>query len=354
MGIKSFKKHLLHKGTKIIDALKQLNFLGKDAIIFIVDQNGILFGSLTDGDIRRALLKGYNTTDLVDEIIQPNPRFLVKDKFEIDYVIKLKAHNFKIIPIVNDEKKVINVVNFNEIKSYLPLSVIIMAGGRGERLRPYTDDVPKPMLKIGEKPIIEYNVNSLKSYGVENFWISINYLGEQIENYFGDGAAFNLNINYVYEEKALGTIGSAANVSTINHEFVLIMNSDILQNVDFEKFFIDFQHQDADLSILTIPYKVDIPFAVLETENRQVLSLKEKPTYTYFSNGGIYLMKKSALSLIPKDQQFHATDLIETMVNRNMKVISYPFLGYWLDIGRKSDYEKAKVDIEEMDSLFRE
>lgn len=352
MEIKSFKKHLLQKGVKIIDALKQLNFLGKDAIVFIVDENGLLVGSLTDGDIRRALLKGFDTTDIVDEIIQPNPQFLIKDNFDIDYLLKLKVDNFKIIPILNEERRVINVINFNEVKSYLPFSVIIMAGGRGERLRPYTDLVPKPMLLIGNKPIIEYNVNSLKSYGVENFWISVNYLGEQIENYFGNGSAFNLNINYIYEKKALGTIGSASNIGEISHEFVLIMNSDILQNVDFEKFFIDFQHQDADLSILTIPYKVDIPFAVLETENRQVVSLQEKPTFTYFSNGGIYLLKKSVLNLIPKDQQFHATDLIETMVNQKMKVISYPFVGYWLDIGRKSDFEKAKVDIVEMDSIF--
>ena len=231
------------------------------------------------------------------------------------------------------------------MRSYLPIDAIIMAGGKGTRLMPLTKEVPKPLLKVGNLPIMEHNLNRLALYGIDDFWISVNYLGEQIEAYFSNGHAKNLSINYLWETKPLGTIGAAAQIDSFNHEYVLLTNSDILTNLDYEHFFLDFIRQKADMSVVTIPYKVDIPYAVLETSNGHILNLKEKPTYTYYSNGGIYLLKRSVFDYIPKNTFFNATDLMEKLIGENGKVISYPMSGYWLDIGKHEDFEKAQRDI---------
>jgi NDP-sugar pyrophosphorylase family protein len=209
-----------------------------------------------------------------------------------------------------------------------------------------TNDVPKPLLKVGDKTIIEHNIDRLVEFGIDDFWISVNYLGEKIEDYFSPRKHKNISINYVWENKPLGTIGAVSKIDDLKHKHILVTNSDILTNLDYEQFYLDFLKSNADLSIVSIPYNVNIPYAVLERDIKgQVKSFKEKPTYTYYSNGGIYLIKKSVLELIPKDSFFNATDLIEKLISLNKKVITYSFQGYWLDIGKHDDYKKAKEDI---------
>jgi NDP-sugar pyrophosphorylase family protein len=194
-----------------------------------------------------------------------------------------------------NRKKVVNVINFRLIKSYLPVDAIVMAGGRGERLKPLTDTTPKPMLKVGNHPILEHNLNRLISYGIDDFWITIKYLGNQIKEYFGNGDSKGVKINYVEEELPLGTIGAAKQAKGLEHETILLTNSDILTDINYEDFYLNFIQSGADFSVATIPYNVNVPYAVLETSNNHVVSFKEKPTYTYYSNGGIYLMKKGSL-----------------------------------------------------------
>mgnify|MGYP006186416753 FL=1 len=155
----------------------------------------------------------------------------------------------------------------------------------------------------------------------------------------------NVQIQYIWEQEALGTIGAVSQIQDFKHDYVLVTNSDLLTNVDYEQFFLEFKRQNADLAVLTIPYQVNIPYAVLETEHGIVKSLKEKPTYTYFSNGGIYLMKKEVLKFIPNNTFFNATDLMEELVTNDLKVISFPFVGYWLDVGKHEDFEKAQMDV---------
>jgi NDP-sugar pyrophosphorylase family protein len=223
-----------------------------------------------------------------------------------------------------------------------------MAGGLGQRLRPLTLNTPKPLLKVGSKPIIEHNIDRLAMFGIDDFWISVKYLGEQIQNYFGNGEFKNISIEYIWEDEPLGTIGAVSKIDNFKHDYILVTNSDLLTNIDYEQFFLDFINQDADLAILTIPYNVSIPYAVLETQMGEVKSFKEKPTYTYFSNGGVYLMKKDMLNYLPKNDFYNATDLMEELIHKSHKVISVPFNGYWLDIGRHEDYEKAQIDIKKL------
>lgn len=346
--MRSYRNHLILSGSSIKDALIRLDFLSHDAIIFIVDQNDKLIGSLTDGDVRRALIKDISITTKVDDIIQSNPRYLRKSERDIKKVIEYREGSFRILPILDKDDRVVNVINFREIRSYLPVDAVIMAGGKGQRLHPLTEKTPKPLLKIGNKPIMEHNIDRLSLYGIDDFWVSVKYLGEQIEAYFGNGQDKNVNIEYVWEAEPLGTIGAVAKIENLKHDFVLVTNSDLLTNLDYEHFFLEFLSQDADLAVVTIPYQVSIPYAVLETIDGTVKSFKEKPTYTYYSNGGIYLMKKSALQHIPKSDFFNATDLMETLIAIGKKVVSYPLSGYWLDIGKHEDFEKAQNDIKQI------
>jgi NDP-sugar pyrophosphorylase family protein len=310
-----------------------------------VDIEGKLLGSLTDGDVRRGLLNNFSIDDTINQIIQKHSRYIKKGDNDIQKIIEYREANYRVIPILDNNSIVVNIINFRNIKSYLPIDAVIMAGGRGQRLQPLTDNTPKPLLKVGEKPIIEYNLDRLAEFGIDDFWISLNYLGKQIENHFGSGAKKNIHIDYVWEEEALGTIGAVSLIQNFNHDYILVTNSDLLTNIDYEHFFLEFIKQNADLAVLTIPYQVNIPYAVLETQNNDVKSFKEKPSYTYYSNGGVYLMKKSVLKYIPNNSFYNSTDLMQNLINLKYKVISYPFLGYWLDIGKHDDFEKAQKDI---------
>jgi dTDP-glucose pyrophosphorylase len=343
--MRSYKEHLILSGSTVKQALSVLNELSQDAILFVVDENDKLIGSLTDGDVRRGLLNNFNVDSLIDDIIQPNPRYIRKSEYDIEKIIQYREEDFKVIPVLDENDIVVNVINFRHLKSYLPIDAVIMAGGRGQRLKPLTDKTPKPMLKVGGVPIIEHNINRLAMFGIDDFWISVKYLGEQIENYFGNGSEKNIQIEYIWENESLGTIGAISKINNFKHDYVLVTNSDLLTNIDYEQFFLEFIKQKADLAVLTIPYQVRIPYAVMETNKEQVISLKEKPTYTYFSNGGIYLIKKEILSFIPKNTFYNATDLIEELIRKNKKVTTFPFSGYWLDVGNPEDLDKANIDI---------
>jgi dTDP-glucose pyrophosphorylase len=343
-----FKDHLIINGSSVKQALELLNKLAPDSILFVVDHEDKLIGSLTDGDVRRGLLNDFTVASRIDEIIQPNPRFIRKGENDIQKIITYRGELFRILPVVDENMRVVNVINFRTIKSYLPIDAVIMAGGRGQRLQPFTDTTPKPLLKVGDKPIMEHNIDRLASYGIDDFWVSVKYLGEQIEQYFGDGHQKNIKIEYVWETEPLGTIGAVSKITNFDHDYVLVTNSDLLATIDYEDFFLDFIRQEADFAVLTIPYKVSIPYAVLETKEGIVKSLIEKPIYTYYSNGGVYLMKKKMLQYIPKNSFFNSTDLMESLVNKNYKVISYPFSGYWLDVGKHEDFEKAQIDIQNL------
>lgn len=340
-----YSDHLILSGSTVKQALIVLEMLSHDAILFVVDADDKLLGALTDGDVRRGLIKGVSTESVVDEIIQGNPRYITKGENDIKKIIEYRQGDFRILPVVDENHRVVNIINFRNIRSYLPVDAVIMAGGRGLRLQPLTDTVPKPLLKVGDKAIMEHNLDRLAMYGIDDFWVCVKYLGEQIETHFGRGKNKNIEIEYIWEDEPLGTIGAVSKIKNFTHDYILVTNSDLLTNIDYEQFFLEFVEEDADLAVLSIPYQVSIPYAVLETTERQIKSFKEKPTYTYYSNGGIYLMKKEVLKNIPKNTFFNATDLMEDLIKNGFKVISYPFSGYWLDIGKHEDFEKAQNDI---------
>tara|TARA_B100000676_G_C18034683_1_gene821031 strand:+ start:334 stop:1383 length:1050 start_codon:yes stop_codon:yes gene_type:complete len=341
----NFKNHLISLNSSIKNALLLLDKLSKDSTLFVIDNKNKLKGSLTDGDIRRGLMKGISVDDELENVINKSPKFILKNDKNLKDIIYHRDNDIKILPVLNSNNVIVDILNFRIKRSYLPIDVAIMAGGKGERLKPLTDKIPKPLLKIGNKPIIEYSIDRLTYFGINEFWISINYLGEKIESYFGSGKEKGVKINYLTEDVPLGTIGAISKIKKLKNPYLLLTNSDVLTNINYENFYLDFIDKNADLSIASIPYDVKVPYAVIQTNEGSVVSLDEKPTYTYYSNGGIYLMKKNILKYIPKNKFFNATDLIELLIKKNKKITSFPILDYWLDIGKPDDFKKAKKDI---------
>lgn len=338
-------KHLIYYKESIATALKMLDMLGKDLTLFAINEKEELIGTLTDGDIRRGILKGLTIADSITKITNKNFRFISKVDYQVSEIIAAKKLAIQILPVIDHKKKIIALINFSSHKSYLPLDSVIMAGGEGIRLRPMTQNLPKPLLKVGDKPIIEHTIDRLILFGIENIQISINYLGDKITGYFGDGSSKNVNISYITEKDKLGTIGSLSLANEFINDNILVMNSDLLTNIDLEEFYTEFENKEADMSIACVPYIVNIPYAILDTDTDKVLSLQEKPNLTYHSNAGIYLIKKEHIDKIPKNAFFNATDLIEKLIAENKKVTYYPILGYWLDIGKMDDFRKAQNDI---------
>lgn len=340
------QKHTILAQQTIREALIKLDSLASDAILFVVDENNKLLGSLTDGDLRRGFIKGLGFEDPILSFIQLNPSYIIEGEYALEKLELYKSKNFKVVPIINNENQVVDIINFRETSTRIPADAVLMAGGEGKRLRPLTEKTPKPLLKVGDKPIIEYNIDRLSKVGIKNIHLSINYLGDQLINYFGDGSHKNINIKYVKEDKPLGTIGSILLVDSFEHDDIIVMNSDLLTNIDFADFYKMFKNSGADMAVAATSYHVDIPYAVLEVDNANgVKSLKEKPRYTYYSNAGIYILKKELLKMIPQDTFFDITDLMDKILGMNLKLVTYPINGYWLDIGKHEDYKKAQEDI---------
>ena len=217
----------------------------------------------------------------------------------------------------------------------------MMAGGKGERLRPLTEKTPKPLLPVGDKAIIDHNVDRLISYGITHISVTVNYLKEQIEEHYQEPRN-GIYIQTVREPKFLGTIGSIKLVPQFYNDTVLLMNSDVFTNIDYEDFYLHYQQHEAEMSVAAIPYNVSIPYGILDLDGRNIQGLLEKPKYTYYANAGIYLIKRRALDEIPNDTFFNATDLVEKLIAEGKKVIRFPLNGTWIDIGNPQEYQKAK------------
>lgn len=336
--------HTIRQALAVLD---KIGIVGN--VLFVINNVGQLIGTITDGDIRRGLLNNLDVNSPAIQTANKNFHFAYDEKDNIETIKKFKSKGVRFVPLLNKDKELIKFINTDNYKGFLPIDVFIMAGGKGARLMPLTKDCPKPMLKVGNKPIIEHNIDRLIAFGVTNYTISVNYLGHVIRDYFEDGERKLVNIAYVEEKEPLGTLGSISLVPGFSNEYILVMNSDLLTDIDYSDFFEDFISTSADVSIASIPYYVDIPYAVLETDkDNKVKSLKEKPKYTYYSNAGIYLIRKSVLQQVPFNQFYNATDLIEDVIKNEGKVTSYPILSYWLDIGKMPDYLKAQEDIKHL------
>jgi dTDP-glucose pyrophosphorylase len=345
-----FLKNIISLNTTLKQALEKLNNLpSKDSLtLFVVDDSKKLLGSLTDGDIRRALINNLSIDAPIEKVMNKKPKYIRLNSFTIDEIDLFKEKEIDLVPIIDENDLLIKIVDLSKKKTILPVDAFLLAGGEGKRLLPLTKDTPKPMLVVGEKPIIETNIDRLYSYGIDNISLSVNYLSSIIENYFGNGQTKDLNLSYVKETIPLGTIGSITLCSSFAKNDILVMNSDLLTTIDFEDLYKTYKNSNADIIVACIPYQVSLPYGVIETDQSRVISIKEKPTYTYYSNAGIYLFKRDIIRNIPLNEYYNATDLLEDSIKKGLNVINYPVLNYWLDIGKHDDFIKAQEDIKHL------
>lgn len=340
---------LIHKDKNLVEGLQKLNALRDISrlILFVIDDEDRVVGSVTDGDIRRSIISEQNLQKALVEIANPNFKRLYQAEAYQSFE-EYRKSDIKILPILNSEGKMVDLIDLEYTQAQLPLEAVIMAGGRGKRLSPLTDTIPKPMLKLGSKPIIEHNIDRLISFGIKKIYISVKYLGEQIVDYLGDGSQKGITIEYVWEDEPLGTAGALALIDDFSTEHVLVMNSDLFTNVDFESLYLKLLNEGAVMSVASTEYKVDVPYAVFETKEGRVTNFKEKPSFIYHSNAGIYILERSLISTIERGKYCDITDVMERLVASGGRLVYDPIIGYWIDIGKAVDYEHAQEFIKHL------
>lgn len=335
--------HILPEKNTLLEALKHISSIkSSPLVLFIIDDNQRMVGTLTDGDVRRALIRGVNVNDKISDAMHRDFNFLRKGlNDDVEGIHHQRDLKMKLVPILDDDNHIVEIINLDKYRTKLPVDAVLMAGGKGERLRPLTEKTPKPLIKVGDKCIIDYNIDRLISYGIKHISVTVNYLCEQLEKHFQEERD-GIKINTVREPKYLGTMGSIQFVNTFYNNTVLVMNSDLFTNIDYEDFFMHFKQHDADMSVAAVPYVVKVPYGVFNLDGRNIRGVTEKPTISYYANAGIYLIKKELLNLIPENEFYNATDFMDKLISSGYKVIRYPISGYWIDIGQHDELERAR------------
>lgn len=339
------KKHIIGSKATIRQALERLNSLsGGNMTLFATDEEGRLAGSLTDGDIRRALMRGIGLDDSVAGVCNSECLRLNGDQdYDTDQLARRRG--ITLLPTVDAKGVITGIVDLSQLKALLPVDAVLMAGGRGERLRPLTLTTPKPLLPVGGRPIIDYNIEALMLHGVKSISVTVNYLREQIEEHFRDAASYggrSMQIGCVAEPTRLGTMGSLALVEGFTQEDVIVMNSDLLTTIDYAAMYRRHKESGAWLTMGVIPYTVNVPFAILQTEGDRVAGLQEKPAYNYLANAGVYMMRREIADMIPRGEYLDAPDLIEHLIEEGKKVGYHTIEGTWIDIGSPADFQRAE------------
>lgn len=348
--MKNWKKALIGPDASIRQALEIINS-GALRLALVVDEHNSLMGLVTDGDVRRALLGNFDLSSVVSDIMNPRPvtapegtdRRTLRDLMESKSILS--------IPLVDQAGTVVAVESLeNTFKApQKDNPVFIMAGGFGKRLRPLTDHLPKPMLQVGEKPMLETLLDAFIKAGFTRFYISTHYLPEVIRDYFGNGASRGVQIEYVHEETPLGTGGALGLLpADIPRQPIIMINGDILTTVDFDALLTQHKKHQADITMCVREYDYQIPYGVVKTEEGYVISLEEKPVQSFFVNAGVYVVSPDVLDAVSKSEKLDMPDLIEKRISEGHSIATYLVHEYWLDIGRMEDFKRAQHDIKNL------
>lgn len=342
-NIKIKSHSTIKEALKIIDS-------GAKRIAVVIDKQNKLIGTLTDGDIRRGLLSGLTLESTIEAIYFRNPTLAHINDSKEEIIKKAILKQIYQIPIIDDEGHFVDIVDLAALINVTNRrnKVILMVGGLGTRLRPLTENTPKPMLKVGDKPILETIIENFAKYGFTNITLSVNYKSNIIKNYFGDGSEFGVNIDYIEEEKRLGTAGALSLLRDKPNEPFFVMNGDLLTNVNFEHLLDFHMHQNSLATMCVREYEQQVPFGVVNINDGKITSIQEKPINKFFVSAGIYLLSPEVLNLIPQNEFYDMPTLFEQLIMKNKNVISFPLREYWIDIGRIEEYEKANTEYDEV------
>ena len=340
--MKNWQKAIIKSNVTLEDVIKNLSE-NSFRISLVVDSEGTLLGTIADGDIRRAFLRGSNLNSSIKNIINKNP-IVASSELSHSEILNLMIKNKVLqIPIVDHNNQITDLSLWDELKSPIKLNnkMIIMAGGKGTRLQPHTANCPKPMVKVLNKPILEHIIERAKNNGFSNFILAINHLGFLIEEYFNDGKKFNVNINYIKEESFLGTAGAISLLNPKPKEPIVVTNGDVLTDIDYSKI-LDFHNKNkAKATIAVRMHEFQHPFGVIETDGMEMISVKEKPIIANYINAGIYVLSPESIEKLQKNKHCDMTTLIQNLKSDGDSVIVYPMHEPWLDIGRSKDLSKA-------------
>ena len=342
---------ILAPNATIRSAMRMLD-AGSQRIVLVCDEQNKLLGTITDGDTRRALLRDANMNDPVSHVMNKQP-FVVKTDTTREHCLQLmKQHDLVAVPIINRQLQVVGLQTLYQAMQPERKNnpVFIMAGGFGTRLQPLTDDCPKPLLKVGGKPILEIIIQHFINHGFHDFYISTHYLPEKIQEYFKDGSNLGVSIRYVHEEVPLGTGGALGLLPKDLPDLPLIMmNGDILTNMNFENLLAYHVQHNADATMCVREYQYQIPYGVVESAEGMIKRMVEKPIQYFNINTGIYVVNPSVIKNVPIQQAIGMPTLLEQEIDKNKRVMMYPLHEYWLDIGQMSDYQRAQSDILNLD-----
>ncbi|HEX5330601.1 nucleotidyltransferase family protein [Sulfuricurvum sp.] len=331
--------------STIRDALQIINN-GAMQMAVVVNSEGKLLGTVTDGDIRRGLLNNLRLEDSVETILHTTPTVATLSDTKEDILQKALAKKLHQIPIVDEEYRVLGIQEINDLikPATKPNMVVLMVGGLGSRLRPLTEETPKPMLKVGNKPILQTIVEKFAEYGFNEIVLCVNYKSHIIQDYFGDGSAFGVNITYIFEEERMGTAGALSLLTTLPNEPFFVMNGDLLTNINFDHLCNYHLTQNAMATMCVREYDFQVPYGVVNMEGNTILSIQEKPVHKFFVSAGIYMLNPDVIRYIPKNQFYDMPSLFEALIQQDQKAVSFPIREYWLDIGQMEEYERANQE----------
>ncbi|APG29032.1 hypothetical protein A7E78_05555 [Syntrophotalea acetylenivorans] len=318
---------------------------GAKQIALVVDKERRLLGTITDGDLRRAMLGGVTMEASAASVMQRS--FIAgREKMEkADVFALMQEKLIRHVPLLNRAGILVDLAWISDLiqQDQLDLSAVVMAGGFGKRLLPLTESLPKPMLPVGDRPVMEHIIGNLRGAGIRDVNVTTHYMPEKIINYFGNGRNFGVRINYVSEDRPLGTAG-ALGLMPVPDRPMLVVNGDIMTQVDYRAMQAFHREHEADLTVGVRQYDLQIPYGVMVCEGAEVRKLSEKPNHKFLVNAGIYMLEPAVHRFIPRNERFDMTELIEALIRDGRRVVSFPIMEYWLDIGQHEDYQQAQTD----------
>jgi len=349
----NWEQVLIPPGASIHDAIEAIDRASLQ-ICLVVDEHRRLLGTVTDGDIRRAILRGVDLSAPAKDIMNPNPTAVEVGTSQEEMLAKMKPRLLHQMPILDGDGRVVGLETIDQLlaDSCLDTWVVLMAGGFGHRLRPLTEDTPKPMLPVGGRPLLQTILENFIGQGFRRFYISVNYKAERIKEHFGDGAAWEVEVRYLHEDRELGTVGALSLIEEPPTEPLLVMNGDLLTNVDFRNLLTFHRQQKSAATMCVREVDMEVPFGVVEIDEERIASIDEKPVHRFLVNAGIYLFDPPILSLIPKGQRFEIPELFDKILKDGHNTAVFPIREYWLDIGRLKEYHVASGEFSKVFEKF--
>ena len=347
--MKDWKRTFINPTQPILEAMRIIDTSALQ-IALVVDEKKRLIGVVTDGDIRRGILKGVKLDEPISTIMFREFTYAKATAAREEIIALMKRKELLQIPLLDEDgcvvdlKVLVDLISMPQTENW----VVLMAGGLGNRLRPLTNDCPKPLLTLNEKPILEIILENLIKHGFRQFYISINYKAEMIEKHFCDGSNWGVQIEYLREKKAMGTAGALGLLPERPAAPLIVMNGDLLTNINFRQL-LDFHHAHKALATMCVrDYNFQVPFGVVALDQYRLSNIDEKPSHHFFVNAGIYVLSPTALDIIPPDETYDMTVLFQDIIAAGHEAIAFPIREYWLDVGQFDDYEKASTEYQEI------